>query len=403
MERRLPRWSEIRQLIQMEPPALRRDSRLARAATIWDLRRMGQRRTPRAVFDYVDGAAEAEISLHRSREAFRRVEFVPSVLRDVSKVDTTTTILGKPASMPLALSPTGFTRMMHAAGEPAVAASAAAAGIPYALSTLGTTSARDLARKVPRGERWFQLYVWKDRGFAQELIDAARDGGYSALILTVDTPVAGARLRDIYNGLTIPPRLRWKTIVDGALHPAWWWDFLTTEPLEFASLRSSEGTVAELIDKVFDPTVDFDDLAWLKEAWGGPVIVKGVQTPEDALAVAERGADAVIVSNHGGRQLDRAPVTLEVLPQVAAAVGDRVEVYVDGGVMSGADVAAAICFGARAAMVGRAYLYGLMAGGQAGVDRAISILHSELVRTMQLVGVTSIEELDRSRIRLRDH
>lgn len=401
MQRRVPRWSQIRELIQIEPPALRRDARLTRAATVWDLRRMGRRRTPRAVFDYVDGAAEAEISLHRSREAFRHIEFVPRVLRDVSKVDTTTTILGKPASMPLALSPTGFTRMMHSAGEPAVAAAAAAAGIPYSLSTLGTTSARDLARAVPHAERWFQLYVWKDRGFARELIDAARDGRYSALILTVDTPVAGARLRDVYNGLTIPPKLRWKTILDGALHPAWWWDLLTTEPLEFASLRSSEGTVAELIDKVFDPSVDFDDLAWLKETWDGPVIVKGIQTPDDAVAVAERGADAVIVSNHGGRQLDRAPVTLEVLPEVVAAIGDRTEVYVDGGIMSGADIAAALCLGARAAMVGRAYLYGLMAGGRTGVDRAIAILRAELVRTMQLLGVTTVDELDRSRVRWR--
>lgn len=401
MQRRVPRWSQIRELIQIEPPALRRDARLTRAATVWDLRRMGRRRTPRAVFDYVDGAAEAEISLHRSREAFRHIEFVPRVLRDVSKVDTTTTILGKPASMPLALSPTGFTRMMHSAGEPAVAAAAAAAGIPYSLSTLGTTSARDLARAVPHAERWFQLYVWKDRGFARELIDAARDGRYSALILTVDTPVAGARLRDVYNGLTIPPKLRWKTILDGALHPAWWWDLLTTEPLEFASLRSSEGTVAELIDKVFDPSVDFDDLAWLKETWDGPVIVKGVQTPEDAAAVAERGADAVIVSNHGGRQLDRAPVTLEVLPEVVTAIGDRAEVYVDGGIMSGADIAAALCLGARAAMAGRAYLYGLMAGGRTGVDRAIAILRAELVRTMQLLGVTTVDELDGSRVRWR--
>ena len=401
MQRRVPRWSQIRELIQIEPPALRRDARLTRAATVWDLRRMGRRRTPRAVFDYVDGAAEAEISLHRSREAFRHIEFVPRVLRDVSKVDTTTTILGKPASMPLALSPTGFTRMMHSAGEPAVAAAAAAAGIPYSLSTLGTTSARDLARAVPHAERWFQLYVWKDRGFARELIDAARDGRYSALILTVDTPVAGARLRDVYNGLTIPPKLRWKTILDGALHPAWWWDLLTTEPLEFASLRSAEGTVAELIDKVFDPSVDFDDLAWLKETWDGPVIVKGIQTPDDAVAVAERGADAVIVSNHGGRQLDRAPVTLEVLPEVVTAIGDRAEVYVDGGIMSGADIAAALCLGARAAMVGRAYLYGLMAGGRTGVDRAIAILRAELVRTMQLLGVTTVDELDGSRVRWR--
>ncbi len=329
------------------------------------------------------------------------MEFAPRVLRDVSTVDTSTTILGRPATLPLALAPTGFTRMMHAAGETAVAAAAGEAGIPYALSTLGTTSAEDLAKASPHTDRWFQLYVWRDRGFARDLIDQARAGGYSTLVLTVDTPVAGARLRDVRNGLTIPPRLSLRTLVDGALHPAWWWDLLTTEPLVFASLTSTEGTVAELIDRVFDPTVDFDDVAWLKETWAGPVAVKGIQTEADAITAVERGADAVVVSNHGGRQLDRAPTTLEVLGPVVAAVGDDAEVYVDGGIMSGADLAAAVGLGARAGMVGRAYLYGLMAGGRAGVDRSLEILRTEYVRTLQLMGVTSTGGLDRTRVRLR--
>lgn len=401
MKRRAPRWSELRELLRVKAPSISRAARAKEAPTIWDLRRLAKSRTPRAPFDYTDGAAEAEITLNRSREIYRQVEFVPSVLRDVSSVDPSTTILGKPASMPLALSPTGFTRMMHTQGEVAVAQAATAAGIPYALSTLGTTSIDDLAAAVPDVTRWFQLYVWKDREFSKDLIERARRGGYSALVLTVDVPVAGARLRDVYNGLSIPPGLTIKTILDGALHPAWWWDLLTTEPLTFATLKDSGGTVAELIDRVFDPSVGFDDVAWIREVWDGPLVIKGIQNVDDAIAAVDRGVDALIVSNHGGRQLDRAPTTLELLPHVVDAVGDRSEVYVDGGIMNGADIAAAVAFGANAAMVGRAYLYGLMAGGRAGVDRALEIFRTEYVRTLQLLGVTSTDELDRSRVRLR--
>lgn len=385
----------------MRPPRISRAARVEAAATIWDLRRLALRRTPRAVFDYVDGAAEAEISLLRSRQAFSRVEFRPSVLVDVSTVDTSTTILGQASALPLALSPTGFTRMMHAAGEPAVGRAAGAAGIPYTLSTLGTTSIAGLARSAPDTTRWFQLYVLQDRGFSLGLMEMARETGYTTLVVTVDVPVAGRRLRDVRNGLTIPPQLTVATLLDGALRPAWWWDLLTTEPLTFASFTDSEGTVADLIDRVFDPSVDLDDVAWMKEQWDGPVVVKGVQTPADAVAVVDRGADGVIVSNHGGRQLDRAPTTLEALPGIVDAVGDRAEVLMDGGIMSGADIAAAVAFGARAAMVGRAYLYGLMAGGEQGVRRSLEILRSEFVRTLQLLGITSVAELDRSRARLR--
>ena len=403
MNRRAPRWSELRELLQIKAPSLTRSRRVADATTIADLRRLAKKRTPRAPFDYTDGAAESEVSLRRSRQAFQRVEFAPRVLRDVSAVDTSSTILGEKVSMPLALSPTGFTRMMHAAGEPAVAAAAAKAGLPYALSTLGTTSIDDLAIRVPQVTRWFQLYVWKDRAFSKELIERARTSGYSALVLTVDVPVAGIRLRDVHNGLTIPPRLTFKTLLDGAMHPAWWWDLLTTEPLTFASLSDSGGTVAELIDRVFDPSVDYDDVAWLKENWDGPVIVKGIQSTADATLALERGADALIISNHGGRQLDRAPVTLEILPDIVKEVNGKAEVYVDGGITNGADIAAAVALGADAAMIGRAYLYGLMAGGQQGVERALAILETEYRRTLQLLGVNATSQLDPSHARLRSH
>jgi L-lactate dehydrogenase (cytochrome) len=355
-QRRVPRWSQLRPLLQGPPRTPGASARrLQRAASIDDLREQARRRVPRAVFDYTDGGAGREVSLRRSREAFDRVEFAPSTLRDVSSVDTSTTLLGGPAAMPLVLAPTGFTRMMHHEGEVGVARAAARAAA----------------------------------------------AGYEALVLTVDTPVGGLRLRDVRNGMTIPPRLTARTVLDGARHPSWWVNLLTTEPLEFASLRFFSGTVSELVAHVFDPTATLGDLRWLREQWAGPLVVKGIVTVDDALASVDAGADALVVSNHGGRQLDRAATPLEVLSDIVRAVGGRAEVYVDGGVLSGADVAAAVGLGARAALVGRAYLYGLMAGGEAGVDRALEILRRELLTTMQLVGVTSVGELAKDRVRLR--
>ncbi len=359
------------------------------------------RRAPRAVFDYTDGAAGEEISLGRSRAAYARVEFQPRALQDVSSVDTSTTVLGRPAALPVMFGPTGFTRMMHTEGEAAVARVAARSGIPYSLSTMGTTSIETLAAAVPAGRRWFQLYLWRDRPASLDFVVRAKEAGYEALVLTVDTPVAGARLRDVRNGLTIPPSLSLRTFTEGALHPAWWFDLLTTEPLEFASLNRFEGTVAELVGQMFDPASTIDDLAWLRSVWDGPLVIKGIQTAADARTVVDAGADAVIVSNHGGRQLDRAPTTLEVLPSVVEAVGDRAEVYVDGGIMSGSDVVAAVAFGARAALVGRAYLYGLMAGGERGVQRVADILADEVAGTMALLGVTSVTDLNRDHVQLR--
>nr|BFE38227.1 quinone-dependent L-lactate dehydrogenase [Actinomadura rugatobispora] len=401
MNRRLPRWSELRPLIAPASGARTRPRHLARAASIRDLRAIARRRVPRAVFDYVDGAAETETSLARARSAFARVEFQPRVLRDVSRVDTSTTLLGRPAALPLVLAPTGFTRLMHAEGEPAVARAAAALGIPYALSTMGTTTPEDLAAAAPKGDNWFQLYMGRDRAAAMELVRRAEASAYSALILTVDTAVAGARLRDVRNGLTIPPSLAMSTMLDMARYPSWWLNLLTTRPLSFACVDSSTATFADVVDELLDPALTFDDLAALRQAWSGPLVVKGIQSVRDARRVVDLGADAVVVSNHGGRQLDRAPVPLELLPGVVEAVGDQAEVYLDGGVLTGGDVVAAVALGAKAVLVGRAYLYGLMAGGRQGVEHAGEILRADILRTMRLLGVATLDELGPHHLRLR--
>lgn len=393
--RQLPRWSELQPLIARRPfIADSIDRRLARAHTIDDLRTMARRRVPRPVFDYVDGAADDEISINRSRNAFRGIAFHPNALRDVSKVDTSTELLGERLAFPLVLAPTGFTRLMHHEGESAVAHAAADATLAYCLSTMGTTSIEDLAAQSPVGRRWFQLYLWKDRDASLALIDRAIEANYEALVLTIDTPVAGARMRDVRNGLTIPPTLTPRTIAAISTRPSWWFNLLTTGPLEFASLSSWDGTVAELVNQMFDPSVGVDDLRWLRAHWPGKLVVKGIQNRQDATLVVENGADAVVVSNHGGRQLDRAVTPLQLLPQVVEAVGGDAEIIIDSGIMSGADIVAAVSLGATAAMVGRAYLYGLMAGGERGVGRALKILNTEVVRTMQLLGVTRIADLD---------
>lgn len=375
--------------------------RLASAASVSDLRLLARRRAPRAVFDYTDGGAGEEISLRRSRAAFARVEFQPRVLQDVSAVDLSTTILGRPASMPLIFGPTGFTRMMHTEGESAVARVASRVQIPYALSTMGTTSMEQLAKDSPAGCRWFQLYLWRDRAAGRDFVQRAKAAGCEALVLTVDTPVPGTRRRDVRNGLTLPPSLTLRTFAEGATHPRWWFDLLSTDALEFASLNRFDGTVAELAATMFDPAATMADLSWLRELWVGPLVVKGIQTAADARLVVDAGADAVVVSNHGGRQLDRAPTPLERLSEVVDAVDGRAEVYLDGGVLDGGDVVAAVALGARAVAVGRAYLYGLMAGGERGVQRAADILAAEMKTTMALLGVTRVAELRPEHVRLR--
>lgn len=398
VKRRRPRWSEVSQFVA---PTLRRDRAgpLGRVRTTADFERLAARRTPKAVFEYVSGAAERETALRRDRLAFDAVEFLPRVLRDVATVDTTTTVLGREVAFPVVLGPTGFTRMMRAEGEPAVARPAGRAGIPYTLSTMGTTSLEELAGQAPEVDRWFQLYLWRDRSRSQDLLDRAKGAGYRTLVLTVDVPVAGARLRDAYNGLTIPPRLSLRTLLDIARHPRWAYDALTTEPLTFASLGTAD-TLEQVINTVFDPSATIDDIAWLRSRWDGPVVVKGVQRVDDAKQVVTAGADAVVVSNHGGRQLDRAATPLRLLPEVVDALADDAEVYLDGGVRCGADVAAAVALGARAAFVARPYLFALMAAGEPGVDHLLRLLHGDYTRTLQLLGVTGTTELTRDCVRL---
>ena len=400
-DRQMPKWSELKPLLRPKPITVNpTERRLEKALTIADLRAIAKRRTPRSVFDYTDGAAEAEISLRRARRLFAEMELQPSILRDVSDIDLGTSILGGRSELPFAFAPTGFTRMMNHEGESAVVKVAEQVGIPYALSTMGTTSIEDVAAAGPNARKWFQLYVWKDRTAGEDLVKRSAAAGYEALMLTVDVPVAGARLRDVRNGFTIPPSLTAKTVLDASLHPAWWANLLTTRPLTFASLSTWDGTVAELLDKLFDPTMTIDDLNWLRSIWDGPLIVKGIQTVADARRVVDAGADAVVLSNHGGRQLDRAPTPLRILPDVRKAIGTDAEIYLDTGIMSGADIVAAIALGADACLVGRAYLYGLMAGGQRGVARAAEILTKEVRRTMALLGVSSVADLNPSHVRL---
>ena len=395
VKRRFPRPKELAPLMRFKAPTVNaKKRRLQSALTIADLRAIAQRRTPKAPFDYTEGAAEGELSLARARQAFSDIEFHPAILRDVSQVDTGWEVLGQRVELPFGIAPTGFTRMMHTEGEVAGATAAAAAGIPFSLSTMGTTSIEDVRAAAPDGRNWFQLYMWKDRERSMQLVERAAAAGFDTLLVTVDVPVAGARLRDKRNGFSIPPALTVGTIVNAIPRPWWWWDFLTTEPLAFASLSSWDGTVAELLDFMFDPTVTYDDLKWIKEQWPGKLVVKGVQTVDDAKRLTDLGVDGITLSNHGGRQLDRAPIPFHLLPEVVREVGKDTEVHLDTGIMSGADIVASVALGARFTLIGRAYLYGLMAGGRDGVDRAIEILRGEITRTLKLLGVRSLDELE---------
>ncbi|MEV7648169.1 alpha-hydroxy acid oxidase [Arthrobacter sp. NPDC089319] len=394
MKRRFPRVSELRPLLKFELPSLdRRAARLAHAADVWDLRTTARRRTPTPAFDYVDGAAQRELTVGRTREAFDAVELLPRVLHGTEKVDLSTSIAGGISSLPFGIAPTGFTRFMHAEGEDAGASAAAAAGIPFSLSTMGTRSIEQVAAAAPEGRRWFQLYLWKDRQKSLDLLRRAEASGFDTLLVTVDTPVAGQRLRDARNGMVIPPRLTIKTVLDASYRPEWWFNFLTTDPLTFASLSGTSQDLPTLINSMFDPSLSMADLEWIRSVWAGKLLVKGVLTAEDTRRALDAGADGLIVSNHGGRQLDRAPVSLRALPEVRAEAGDGVEIILDSGIMSGADIVAALCAGADFTLIGRAYLYGLMAGGREGVDRVIELLAKEIEVTMQLIGAATIEDL----------
>ena len=381
--------------------------RLAGAANVEDLRRIARRRLPAGVFDYVDGAAEDELTALRNRTAFRRYEFRPRVLRDMTSVDTTTSLFGRALPIPLILSPTGFTRAVDPDGELAVARAAERAGIPYTLSTLGTRSIEEVARAAS-GRQWFQVYVWKDRGLVKELIDRARMADYEALMLTVDTAVLGRRERDVRRGFTLPPKVGLDTIVDGVTHPGWTWRFVRSEPITFANVRgrsvgdgSDAVTLSEYINAQFDPSLSWADVEWMRSIWSGPIVIKGIQGVEDARIAVDAGVNAIALSNHGGRQLDGAPASLELLPSVADAVQGAIPILCDGGVRRGSDIVKAVALGATACMAGRAYLYGLGAAGESGVDFVLRLMAEDVLRTMRLCGVSSISELTAELVRYR--
>lgn len=395
VQRQLPKPSELLEFMQFKKPSLDfAGNRLQSALTIYDLRRIAKRRTPAAAFDYTDGAAEGELSMTRARQAFEDIEFHPGILTDVSTVDTTTKVLGGTSALPFGIAPTGFTRLMQTEGEIAGSGAAGVAGIPFTLSTLGTTSIEDVRRVNPNGRLWFQLYVMRQREISYGLVERAAKAGYDTLFFTVDTPIAGARLRDKRNGFSIPPQLSLKTVANAIPRPWWWYDFLTTPKLEFASLSSTGGTVGELLDAAMDPSINYEDLKEIRELWPGKIVIKGVQNVEDSKKLADLGVDGILLSNHGGRQLDRAPVPFHLLPEVVREVGKDTEVMVDTGIMNGADVVASLALGAKFTLIGRAYLYGLMAGGRRGVDRTIEILSEEVRRTMRLLQVSCVEELE---------
>ena len=376
------------------------ERQLLRAAGIEDLCRLARRRVPRMVFDYTDGAADSERSLTRARQTFAGMEFNPSVLRDVSTLDTTRTILGRQAKLPFALAPTGFTRMMHAEGEPAVASAAAKFGVPYSVSTLGTTSLTDIAASAPGGRHWFQLYFAEDRGLVKELLAQAEEAGFDTILLTLDTPISVPRRRDIRNGLTIPPSMSLSTFAEAWLHPGWWVRQLRAGIPSPQVLSAAGGSASDRIERVFNPRLCEEDVEWLRGAWQGNLVTKGVQSVADARRVVDLGVDGVWLSTHGGRKLDRAPVPVRLLPDVVDEVDGRAEVFVDTGITSGADIVAAIALGASAAVVGRAYLYGLMAGGHAGVVKTLEILTREIEVTMKLLGVTGVDQLNRTHVTL---
>lgn len=393
--RRLPKPGQVTSLLRFKPvPINSAQRRLASALTIADLRRIAQRRTPRAPFDFVDGAADQEAGLQRARALFRRVQFHPRVLVDVSEVDTSREVLGRRSALPFGLAPTGLSRILHWEGERAVAAAAAAAQIPYVVSTGATIPIEQLRRSNPDARLWSQLFLQGDREAAAAMLRRAVASGCDALVVTVDVPTPGNRLRDIRHGMTIPPTLSLRSFANVLRYPHWWLDVLTRDPI---AITAPDGTpVVDFAKRelnLFASAMTFDDLGWIRDLWPGKCVVKGVLTVADAKILAGLGVDAIVLSTHGGRQLDRAVAPLALLRDVVAEVGSAVEVHLDSGITTGADIVAAIALGADFSYVGRAYLYGLMAGGRPGVERAIEILAKEVASTMRLLGVTSLGEL----------
>ena len=405
MKRQLPRWKSIKPLLGWGlPKSPFRDRKLNSVVNLAELRLLAKKRVPKAVFDYVDGGANDELAYARSQEIYSRVEFKARVLRDVSVINLKTKILDKESSLPLIFAPTGYTRMMHYQGEVMVAKVCDENNLIYNLSTMGTTSSKEIGEQVPNVRRWFQLYLWRDRDQSLKFIEEAKAAGFEGLMLTVDTAVGGIKWRDIRNGLTVPPKIGLKTFFDMALKPKWWFNLLTTAPLEFATFRNFNKPLSEIAAKVFDPAVTFEDVKWLRSVWQGKLIIKGIQTVSDAQELAKIGVDAIVLSNHGGRQLDRSVVPLELLPAVRTAIGPKgnsPEIYIDGAIMSGADCLAAVALGADAVLIGRAYLYGAMAAGKNGVEKVVEILRFEMETALKLMGAKNLSELSPDFINIR--
>ena len=405
MKRQLPRWKSIKPLLGWGlPKSPFRDRKLNSVVNLAELRSLAKRRVPKAVFDYVDGGANDELAYARSQEIYSRVEFKARVLRDVSVIDLKTKILDKESALPIIFAPTGYTRMMHYQGEVMVAKVCDENNLIYNLSTMGTTSSKEIGEQVPNVRRWFQLYLWRDRDQSLKFIEEAKAAGFEGLMLTVDTAVGGIKWRDMRNGLTVPPKIGLKTFFDMALKPKWWFNLLTTAPLEFATFRNFNKPLSEIAAKVFDPAVTFEDVKWLRSVWQGKLIIKGIQTVSDAQELAKIGVDAIVLSNHGGRQLDRSVVPLELLPAVRTAIGPKgssPEIYIDGAIMSGADCLAAVALGADAVLIGRAYLYGAMAAGKNGVEKVVEILRFEMETALKLMGAKNLSELSPDYINIR--
>ena len=380
---------------------------LERAINIDDLRARARRCLPRAVFEFVDGGADDEATLRANRSAFGQLTFRPRVLVDVSQRDQSTTVLGERLTTPLILAPTGMAGLLWPAGEVAAARAAGRSGALFTLSTMSACTIEEVAAAAS-GPLWFQLYVWRDREVTRELVQRAEAAGYTALCLTVDVPVLGRRERDLRHGFTIPPRVTVSNVVDTLRRLAWLRGVLLGPRLTFKNFVDHRGTsgsdvitLSEFIYRQFDPSVSWADLDWFRSIWPGPLALKGVMAAEDARLAVEHGVDAIVVSNHGGRQLDGLPAAIEVLPEIADAVAGRAELVLDGGVRRGSDVVKAVALGARACMVGRPFLYGLAAHGQAGVERALTILQQEIDRTLALIGRPRLADVDRSAIRAR--
>jgi isopentenyl diphosphate isomerase/L-lactate dehydrogenase-like FMN-dependent dehydrogenase len=406
LKRQFPRWKNIKPLLGWSlPKDPFADRKLKKVVNLAEMRLLSKKRVPKAVFDYVDGGANDELAFIRSQEVYSRVEFRARVLRDVSKIDLTANIVGQKSALPIIFAPTGYTRMMHYQGEVMVAKICEENNLVYNLSTMGTTSSKEIGDQVPNVRRWFQLYLWRDRSQSLKFIEEAEAAGFEGLMLTVDTAVGGIKWRDMRNGLTVPPKIGLKTFFDMALKPKWWANLLTTAPLEFATFRNFNKPLSEIAAKVFDPAVTFEDVKWLRSVWKGKLIIKGIQTVSDAVELTKIGVDAIVLSNHGGRQLDRSVVPLELLPQVRSAIGPKgngPQIFIDGAIMSGADVLAAIALGADAVLIGRAYLYGAMAAGKKGVEKVVEMLHFEMETAMKLLGAKDLSELNPDFVNIRN-